>query len=54
MLDVCALGRLPVTVLVLASRKSMPMPWPGCVLSMAHCGCLMCAPTGRMALPYIC
>ena len=35
MLDVHALGRLPVAVLVLASRKSMPMPWSGCVLSMA-------------------
>lgn len=34
MLDLHALGRLPVAVLVLASRKSMPMPWPGCVLSM--------------------
>lgn len=32
-----ALGRLPVAVLVLASCKSMPMPWPGCVLSMAPC-----------------
>lgn len=38
MLDIRALGRLPVAVLVLASRKSMPMPWPGCVLSMAPCG----------------
>ena len=34
MLDFHALGRLPVAVLVLASRKSMPMPWSGCVLSM--------------------
>lgn len=34
-----ALGRLPVAVLVLASRKSMPMPWPGCVLSMAPRRC---------------
>ena len=38
MLDFHALGRLPVAVLVLASRKSMPMPWPGCVLSIAPCG----------------
>lgn len=38
MLDFHALGRLPVAVLVLASRKSMPMPWPGCVLSMVPCG----------------
>ena len=39
-----ALGRLPVAVLVLASRKSMPMPWPGCVLSMAPCRRPTCAP----------
>jgi hypothetical protein len=38
MLDVHALGRLPVAVLVLASRKSMPMTWPGCVLSMSPRG----------------
>ena len=38
MLDFRALGRLPVAVLVLAFRKSMPMPWPGCILSMAPCG----------------
>lgn len=31
-------GRLPVAVLALAFRKSMPMPWPGYVLSMAPCG----------------
>ena len=37
MLDFHALGRLPVAVLVLASRKSMPMPWSGCVLPMAPC-----------------
>jgi hypothetical protein len=35
MLDVRALGRLPVAVLVLASCKSTPMPWSGCVLSTA-------------------
>ena len=33
-LDFHALGRLPVAVLVLASRKLMPMPWSGCVLPM--------------------
>ena len=38
-----ALGRLPVAVLVLASRKSMPMPWSGCVLSMT--------PRGRATFP---
>lgn len=38
MLDFHALGRPPVAVLVLASRKSMPMPWSGCVLSMTSCG----------------
>ena len=43
MLDFRALGRLPVAVLVLASRKSMPMPWPGCILSMA--------PWGRATFP---
>lgn len=32
-----ALGRLPVAVLVLASRKSMPMPWSDCVLPMTSC-----------------
>ena len=32
-----ALGRLPVAVLVLASRKSMPMSWSGCVLPMTPC-----------------
>lgn len=40
-----ALVRLPVAVLVLASRKSMPMPWPGCVLSMAPCGQPTCSST---------
>jgi hypothetical protein len=34
MLDFHALGRLPVAALVLASCKSMPMSWSGCVLSM--------------------
>ena len=43
MLDFRARGRLPVAVLVLASRKSMPMPWPGCILSMA--------PWGRATFP---
>jgi hypothetical protein len=38
------LGRLPVAVLVLASRKSMPMPWLGCVLSMAPRRCPTFAP----------
>lgn len=38
MLDFHALGRLPVAVLVLASCKSMPMPWPDCALSMTPCG----------------
>ena len=38
------LGRLPVAVLVLASRKSMPMPWPGCVLSIAPRRCPTYAP----------
>jgi len=33
---------LPVAVLVLASCKSMPMPWPGCVLSMTPCGRATC------------
>ena len=42
MLDFHALGRLPVAVLVLASCKSMPMPWPGCVLSMTPCGRATC------------
>jgi hypothetical protein len=37
-----ALGRLPVAVLVLASCKSMPMPWSGCVLSMTPCGRATC------------
>lgn len=45
MLDFHALGRLPVAVLVLASRKSMPMPWPGCVLSMTPCGRPTCSST---------
>ena len=44
MLDFRALGRLPVAVLVLASRKSMPMPWPGCVLSMTPCERPTCTP----------
>lgn len=44
MLDFHALGRLPVAVLVLASRKSIPMPWPDCVLSMAPCGRPTCTP----------
>ena len=34
MLDVCVLVRLPVAVFSLAFRKSMPMPWSGCVLPM--------------------
>jgi len=42
MLDFRVLGRLPVAVLVLASRKSMPMPWSGCVLSMTPCGRATC------------
>jgi hypothetical protein len=42
MLDFHALGRLPVAVLVLASCKSMPMPWSGCVLSMTPCGRATC------------
>lgn len=37
-LDFHALVRLPVAVLVLASRKSMPMSWSGCVLSMTPYG----------------
>jgi hypothetical protein len=44
MLDFHALGRLPVAVLVLASRKSMPMPWSGCVLSMTPDRRLTCPP----------
>jgi hypothetical protein len=44
MLDFRALGRLPVAVLVLASRKSMPMPWSGCVLSMAPASSLHMCP----------
>ena len=44
MLDFHALGRLPVAVLVLASRKSMPMPWPGCILAMAPYGQPTCLP----------
>lgn len=43
-LDVHALGRLPVAVLVLASCKSMPMPWSGCVLPMAPSRRLTSAP----------
>lgn len=39
-----ALGRLPVAVLLLASRKSMPMPWSGCVLPMAPCRRPTCTP----------
>ena len=35
MLDVCVLVRLPVAVFSLAFRKSMPMPWSGCILPMA-------------------
>ena len=34
MLDVIVLVRLPVAVFSLAFRKSMPMPWSGCVLPM--------------------
>src|SRR5215467_7844284 len=33
-LDVIVLVRLPVAVFSLAFRKSMPMPWSGCVLPM--------------------
>ena len=31
------LVRLPVAVFSLAFRKSMPMPWSGCILPMTHC-----------------
>jgi hypothetical protein len=31
------LVRLPVAVFPLAFRKSMPMPWSGCVLPMTSC-----------------
>lgn len=47
MLDFHALGRLPVAVLVLASRKSMPTSWPGCVLSMTPCRRHTCPPAFR-------
>jgi hypothetical protein len=36
MLDVSVLVRLPVAVFSLAFRKSMPMPWSGCILPMTH------------------
>jgi hypothetical protein len=45
MLDFRALAKLPVAVLVLASRKSMPMPWSGCVLPMTPRRRHTCAPT---------
>lgn len=44
MLDIHARGRLPVAVLVLASRKSMPLSWSGCVLSMTPCRQHACPP----------
>ena len=40
-----AVGRLPIAVLVLASRKSMPLPWSDCVLPMTPCRRPTCTPT---------
>ena len=52
-LDFHALVRLPVAVLVLASRKSMPMSWSGCVLSMTPCGRATSPATIRMPPTYV-
>src|ERR1700712_1748142 len=43
MLDVSVLVRLPVAVFSLAFRKSMPMPWSGCILPMTHASILTSA-----------